>query len=127
MGQLLPFGGIASLPQIHLPPNFLQLLLFVANALLQFLLVGSHIIVPQLQLLDVFFRQLPLRCLRLLLLGLEEDIAGGIRLPQLLFQLIVVHHLHGLVLDGHFVGRWLQTGLHCNLAVLEVRLNVKGL
>lgn len=85
VGHLLSSGGIASLPQIHLPPNFLQLLLFAANAFLQFLLVGSHIFIPQLQLLDVLFGQLSLRCLWLLLFGLEEDIAGGIRLPQVLF------------------------------------------
>ena len=85
VGQLLSFGGIASLPQIHLPPNFPQLFLFVANAFLQFLLVGSHIFIPQLQLLDVLFGQLPLRCLWLLLFALEENIAGGTRLPQVLF------------------------------------------
>ena len=42
--------------------------------------------------------------LPLLLLSLEEYVAVGVRLPQLLLQLVVVHLLHLLVLDRHLVG-----------------------
>jgi hypothetical protein len=58
-----------------------------------------------------------------LFLSLEEDIAGCVGLLEFFLELIIVHLLHGLILDGHFVGGGLQTRLDGDLPVFQVRLD----
>lgn len=100
--ELFLFGCVVALPEIYLAPDLLQFLFLVADAFFEFLLIRAHILISDLEFFDLFFCQLAL--LSMLFFSFKEHVAVGVGVAELLFELIIVHLLDWLVLDGHLIG-----------------------
>lgn len=102
--QLFLLAFVDLLLQEYLPPHLLQLFLPLPDPILQLLLVRPHILSPHLQLLSLLFRQLLLHSLPVVLFALiEDDVAGGVLVLELLLKLVIGHLVALRVLDPHRV------------------------